>query len=60
MKDALLLVDVINDFRHEDGEKLLASFWDGDGPGPVQRAIAGGGGELVRQIAPTEEDKMPA
>jgi len=26
MKDALLLVDVINDFRHEDGEKLLASF----------------------------------
>jgi nicotinamidase-related amidase len=26
LKDALLLVDVINDFRHEDGEKLLASF----------------------------------
>ena len=26
MNDALLLVDVINDFRHEDGEKLLASF----------------------------------
>jgi nicotinamidase-related amidase len=26
MKDALLLVDVINDFRHEDGEKLLESF----------------------------------
>jgi hypothetical protein len=26
MTDALLLVDVINDFRHEDGAKLLASF----------------------------------
>ena len=26
MNDALLLVDVINDFDHEDGEKLLASF----------------------------------
>jgi len=26
MKDALLLVDVVNDFRHEDGGALLASF----------------------------------
>lgn len=26
VRDCLLLVDVINDFRHEDGEKLLASF----------------------------------
>jgi nicotinamidase-related amidase len=26
MKDALLLVDVINDFRHDDGDSLLASF----------------------------------
>ena len=26
MMDALLLVDVINDFRHEDGDKLLESF----------------------------------
>ena len=26
MKDALLLVDVLNDFEHEDGEQLLASF----------------------------------
>jgi nicotinamidase-related amidase len=24
--DALLVVDVINDFRHDDGERLLASF----------------------------------
>jgi nicotinamidase-related amidase len=24
--DALLLVDVLNDFRHEDGERLLESF----------------------------------
>jgi nicotinamidase-related amidase len=26
VKDALLLVDVINDFRHEGGDKLLDSF----------------------------------
>jgi nicotinamidase-related amidase len=26
LNDALVLVDVINDFEHEDGEKLLASF----------------------------------
>jgi nicotinamidase-related amidase len=26
MKDALLLVDAINDFRHEDAEMLLESF----------------------------------
>ena len=26
MKDALLLVDVVNDFEHEDGERLLESF----------------------------------
>jgi nicotinamidase-related amidase len=26
VKDALLLVDVVNDFRHEDADKLLASF----------------------------------
>ncbi|HET8743175.1 MAG TPA: isochorismatase family cysteine hydrolase [Gaiella sp.] len=29
MNDALLLVDVIDDFRHEDGETLLASFREG-------------------------------
>lgn len=26
MRDALLLVDVLNDFEHEDGDKLLSSF----------------------------------
>jgi nicotinamidase-related amidase len=26
VKDALLLVDLLNDFEHEDGERLLASF----------------------------------
>jgi nicotinamidase-related amidase len=26
LRDALLLVDVVNDFLHEDGERLLASF----------------------------------
>lgn len=31
MKDALLLVDVINDFRHEGGDKLLKSFQERHG-----------------------------
>jgi nicotinamidase-related amidase len=26
VRDALLLVDVVNDFKHEDGDALLASF----------------------------------
>jgi len=26
VKDALLLVDVLNDFRHQDGDRLLESF----------------------------------
>jgi len=26
MEDALLVVDVLNDFRHEGGDRLLASF----------------------------------
>ena len=26
MRDALLFVDVVNDFEHEDGDELLASF----------------------------------
>jgi nicotinamidase-related amidase len=26
VRDALLFVDVVNDFEHEDGERLLASF----------------------------------
>jgi nicotinamidase-related amidase len=26
VRDALLLVDVLNDFEHEDGERLLSSF----------------------------------
>jgi nicotinamidase-related amidase len=26
LKDALLLVDLVNDFEHEDGERLLESF----------------------------------
>jgi nicotinamidase-related amidase len=28
VKDALLLIDVLNDFAHEDGETLLVSFGD--------------------------------
>ena len=26
MRDALLLVDILNDFEHEDGDRLLESF----------------------------------
>jgi nicotinamidase-related amidase len=46
MSDALLLVDVINDFRHEDGGALLASFRDRH-----QR--------LVEAIAEAREREMP-
>jgi nicotinamidase-related amidase len=28
VRDALLLVDLLNDFEHEDGDRLLASFRD--------------------------------
>jgi nicotinamidase-related amidase len=36
--DVLLVVDVINDFRHDDGERLLASFRERHGG--MERAIA--------------------
>jgi nicotinamidase-related amidase len=43
---ALLLVDVIKDFEHEDGERLLASF---------ERRHAG----LVRALAEARAEKRP-
>jgi nicotinamidase-related amidase len=46
MRDALLLVDVINDFHHEDGDALLASFRDAH---PC----------LVRAIAEAREREIP-
>jgi nicotinamidase-related amidase len=88
MRDVLLVVDVLNDFEHEDGEALLASFrrsqptlaaaltaarnagvpviyandnhgvWDGDGPALVRRALAGRGGDLVRDVAPRDGDRF--
>ena len=44
MRDALLLVDVINDFRHDDGDRLLASFRQRHGGlvRALERARAGG------------------
>ena len=42
MNDALLLVDVIDDFRHEDGEALLASFRERQ-PAPVGAIVAARG-----------------
>jgi nicotinamidase-related amidase len=88
MKDALLVVDVIQEFRHEDGDALLESFrarqpallgvlehargndipvvyandnygiWDGDANRLVEQAIAGRGGELVREVAPKPGDRF--
>lgn len=46
MRDALLLVDVINAFDHEDGERLLASF----------HARHGG---LVRALQRARSDGLP-
>ena len=44
MKDALRLVDVLNDFLHEDGEALLASFRDRQSA--LARAIADARGRM--------------
>ena len=85
MKDALLLVDVITTFEHEDGDRLLASFrerlpgfrralddarargipvvyandaqgrWS-DAPALVRDALAGPGGDVMRELAPRPDD----
>jgi nicotinamidase-related amidase len=46
VKDALLLVDVVNDFEHEDGDKLMASL----------RARHAG---LVRALGRARADEVP-
>jgi nicotinamidase-related amidase len=46
MKDALLVVDVFNDFQHEDGDALLASF--------AERVPA-----MVGVIADARENRIP-
>jgi nicotinamidase-related amidase len=46
MKDALLLVDVINDFRHEDGDALLESFRERHGA-------------LIRALEDARADDVP-
>jgi nicotinamidase-related amidase len=45
VKDALVLIDVINVFEHEDGERLLASFRERL-PGPVRLLQEARGREL--------------
>jgi hypothetical protein len=44
---ALLVVDVIKDFEHEDGDRLLASFRKRH-----RRALDGKGADVVREVAP--------
>ena len=86
--DALLVVDVLDDFGHDDAQPLLASFrsrgaamawaiaqareagipvvyvnddrdrWDSDAPGLVREAASGPGGDVIRQIAPREGDRV--
>jgi nicotinamidase-related amidase len=46
VRDALLLVDVVNDFEHEDGERLLESF----------RARHAG---FVRALGQARADELP-
>ena len=88
MRDALLLVDVVQGFEHEDGQELLESFrerhagfvrvlerarsdgvpvvyandnfgvWDGDGPRLVRQALEGRGGELLRAVAPQQDETL--
>jgi nicotinamidase-related amidase len=83
---ALLAIDLISTFEHEDADAVLASFqqrvgaieaaleraraegvpviyvndangrWDGDAPSHVRRAEAGRGGDVVRRIAPRDDD----
>jgi len=82
VRDALLVIDVVQRFDHEDGEALLASLrrrlpglraaidraradelpvlyvndangrWDSDASALVAEALAGPGGDVLREIAP--------
>lgn len=86
--DALLLVDVFDDFQHEDGAALLRSFeaaqphmlraladartarvpvlyandtkghWHGDRSLLLERALRGPAGDLIRPLAPADDDRF--
>jgi nicotinamidase-related amidase len=86
--ETLLILDVISDFQHEDGERLLASLreragalavalararsdaipvvyvndaagrWDGDAPAHVASALAGAGGDVLRDLVPVADDRF--
>jgi nicotinamidase-related amidase len=86
--DVLLVVDVLDDFDHENAEPLLASFrsrgatmaraialareagvpviyvnddrdrWDSDAPALAREAASGPGGDVIRQIAPRDGDRV--
>ena len=83
--EALVVLDVITTFEHEDGDPLLESVrgsvpvlaralahareriaviyvndadgdWDGDAPGHIARALAGKGGDVLRDVMPQPGD----
>ena len=83
--EALVVLDVITTFEHEDGDRLLESMrgsvpalaralahargrivvvyvndaaggWDGDAPGLIERALAGRGGDVLRDVMPQSGD----
>jgi nicotinamidase-related amidase len=86
--ETLLPLDVISDFEHEDGDRLLASLrdradaitsalahardngipvvyvndaggrWDGDAPAHVAAALAGAGGDVLRDLVPAGGDRF--
>jgi nicotinamidase-related amidase len=86
--ETLLILDVISDFEHEDGERLLSSLrdrahplalalaharanairlvyvndaagrWDGDAPAHVASALAGSGGDVLRDLVPDAGDRF--
>jgi nicotinamidase-related amidase len=84
----LLVVDVLDDFAHDDADALLTSFrargatmaqaigaareagvpviyvnddrdrWDSDAPALAREAASGRGGEVIRQMLPSEGDRV--
>jgi nicotinamidase-related amidase len=84
--EALVVLDVITTFEHDDGDRLLESMqacapalvralarargsitviyvndaagdWDGDMPGHIERALAGRGGDVLRDVMPKAGDR---
>jgi nicotinamidase-related amidase len=88
VRDALLVVDVLNDFGHDEGERLQASFreriaglrnvlararetgvpviyvndqlgdWRSDRRSLVERALRGGGGDVIASILPLDSEPL--